>query len=113
MHVEIRFYFASLFLEKHRKKKARSEHTSQFGQKPRTRARPKRFWRVTMTFHQVAPDDYVPVLDVREPRVNVFLFGVRLGRSENAVQVGRVCFVLPVMLERVNVRLSAVTAVRV
>src|SRR4029077_5432402 len=56
---------------------------------------------------KLGPDYDVPIFDVSQSGVDVFLFWVRLGRSEKAVQIGRVRFVLPVVLERMDVDLEA------
>src|SRR5215207_9307660 len=46
------------------------------------------------------------VFNLREPRVDVLLVGVRFGFSENAVKKGCIGFILPMMLECVDVRLD-------
>ena len=60
-----------------------------------------------MALHEVAPDNDMTVLYIRESRVDVLFLLIRLGRRENAVQISRVCFVLPVVLESVHVGLGS------
>ena len=52
---------------------------------------------------QLRPDYDVSVFDVSQPGVDVSLFWIELRGSENAIEVRGISFVLPVMLERVNV----------
>jgi hypothetical protein len=47
----------------------------------------------------------MPILDISQPRIDVFLLGVRLCRGEKTIQVCGVGFVLPVMHEGVDVDL--------
>ena len=55
-----------------------------------------------MLLHQLAPDDYVPVFDSGQARVDVLFLRVGLGRRENPIQVGGIRLVLPMMLEGVG-----------
>jgi hypothetical protein len=48
------------------------------------------------------------ILDVGKPRVDVFLLRIRFSVGENAIQIRRVGFVLPMMLERVDVDVMGV-----
>jgi hypothetical protein len=52
---------------------------------------------------KVTPDYDVPVFNVGQPGVNVLLLRIRLRRGEDAIEVRGVSFVLPVVLERVDV----------
>jgi hypothetical protein len=61
-----------------------------------------------MTRHQVAPDDHVAILYFSEARVDVLLFLVGLGGGQNAIEIRSVGFVLPMVLERVEVGRGAV-----
>src|SRR5687768_10656044 len=54
---------------------------------------------------QVRPHYHVPVLDIRQPRINVLLLCVGLGGREQAIEIRRVCLVLPMVLEGVDVDL--------
>ena len=56
-----------------------------------------------MLGQQLRPDYDVPVFNIGKPRVDVFLFRIELRRRENAIEVRGISFVLPVVLERVNV----------
>ena len=58
-----------------------------------------------MLREKIAPDYNVPVFHLRKTRVNVLLVRVGFRLSENAIQKRCVSFVLPVVLEGVNVRL--------
>src|ERR1019366_1555040 len=68
---------------------------------------------MTMPGHKVTPDDYMPVLDFCEPRIYIPLPCVRFGAGENAIQIRRIRLILPMMLERMNVRLGACTRFRI
>ena len=59
-----------------------------------------------MLREEIGPDHDVSVLDVGEPGIDVFFPGVRLCRGEEAIEIGRVRFVLPVVLERMNIDLA-------
>jgi hypothetical protein len=59
-----------------------------------------------MPGQEVGPDYDVPVFDVRQSRVNVLLFRIRLRRGEKAIEIGRVGFILPVVLESVDIDLA-------
>ena len=61
-----------------------------------------------MLREEIGPDHDVPVFDVGEPGIDVFFLGVGLRRGEEAIEVGRVRFVLPVVLERMNIDLAGV-----
>ena len=61
-----------------------------------------------MLCQEIGPDYDVPIFDVRQSGIDVALFGVRLRRGEKAIEMGRVRFVLPMVLERVNVDLANV-----
>jgi hypothetical protein len=54
---------------------------------------------------KVAPHHDVPVLDIGEARIDVFLLRVGLGSGEQSVQVSCVRLILPVVLEGVYVDL--------
>jgi hypothetical protein len=60
---------------------------------------------VPVLAEEVGPYDDVAVLDISEARINVLLFGVRLSGGEEAVEVGCVRLILPVVLEFVDVDL--------
>ena len=105
VHVEVCLDLTSLLLKQHRKEESRAEHPAKAGQKPGARAWPEFLRGMTVFRHQVTPDDDVPVLYLSQPPVDVLFFRIRLGVSENAVEECRVRFVLPVVLERVDVRL--------
>ena len=60
-----------------------------------------------MFCQKTGPDDDVPIFDVRQSGVDVLLFWVRLRGGEKAVQIGGVRFVLPVVLEGMDVDLEA------
>ena len=57
-----------------------------------------------MPGEEISPHHDVPVLYIREPGINVLLSFVRLGGRENPVEVSGIGFVLPVVLEGMNVR---------
>jgi hypothetical protein len=63
---------------------------------------------MSMLCQETGPDHDVPVLDVRQSRVDVFLFRVGLRRGEDPIEIGGVRFILPMVLERVNVDLASV-----
>ena len=104
MHVEVAFDLATLFLEQHRQKKPGAEHLAERGKQSRASARAEWPGRMPKLRHEVAPDDDVTLLYIGQPCVNVFLFRVRLRMGQDPVQEGSVGFILPVMLERVNIR---------
>ena len=103
MHVEVRLHFASLFLQQHREQKAGAEQSSQARQETRPSTRTKLLWRVAIAGEEIAPNHYVAVLDVRQTRVDILLVQIGFGGREDAIQIGGVCFVLPVVLEGVNI----------
>ncbi|HMH24993.1 MAG TPA: hypothetical protein VK542_00260 [Gemmatimonadaceae bacterium] len=57
---------------------------------------------------EIGPDYDVSIFDVREPGIDVFFLGVRLGGGEEAIEIGGVRFVLLVVLERMNIDLAGV-----
>src|SRR5690242_18152910 len=86
MHVEVRFYFASLFLKKHRQQKTGPEQFSDASEHLRTTTRPEWLRGIAVLLHQVAPHDHVSVFYFSETTVNVFLVLIRLRRGENAIE---------------------------
>ena len=56
-----------------------------------------------MLLEEVGPHHNVTILDIGEPRINVFLFRVWLGLSKEAVEVRCVRLILPMVLEFVDV----------
>ena len=56
-----------------------------------------------MPGEEIGPDYDVPIFDVSEPGIDVFLFWIRLRRGQNPIEVGGVGFILPMVLERVDV----------
>jgi len=105
MHVQVGFYSSPFLLEKHWQKKPRPECASQSCEQSRSSAGPELSGRATVLGHEVAPYDYMPVFDRSESSVNVLPPGVGFGLGEDAVEVGGIRFILPVMLEGVQVRL--------
>src|SRR3954452_3586913 len=103
MHVEVRFDFTSLFLEKHRQKEPRTEPSTERCQDSRAPARLELGRGVAVPRQKIWLHDDVAVLDVGESSVDVLLLWVRFGVRKDAIQVRRVSFVLPMMLERVDV----------
>jgi hypothetical protein len=65
---------------------------------------------MTVVREEIGPDHDVPVFDVREPGIDVFFPGVRLRCGKEAIEIGRVRFVLPVVLERMNIDLAGMRA---
>jgi hypothetical protein len=63
---------------------------------------------MTVLREEIGPDDHMPVFDIREPGIDVFFLGVRLRRGEEPIEIGRVRFVLPVVLERMNIGIAGV-----
>ena len=57
-----------------------------------------------MLRHQFAPDDYMPVLYISETGIDVLLLRIRFRFAEDSIEKRGVGLVLPVMLERVNIR---------
>jgi hypothetical protein len=55
---------------------------------------------------QISPHYDVPVFDVGKARINVALLRVGLGCGEEAIEISGVSFILPVMLELVDVYLG-------
>jgi len=108
MHVEIRLYLATLFLEKHRKEESRPEQLSDSREEASAPAWPKLLQCATMLRHQVTPDNYMAVLYRGQPRVNVLLSRIGLGSGENTIEVGRVSLILPMVLEGVEIGLRGV-----
>ena len=103
MHVEIRFDFPTLFLEQHRQEETRTKPATQCREQSRATAGPEFRRRMTVLIEEFCPDDYVAVFDIREPGIDVFLLGVGFGGGEQSVQIRCVGFVLPVVLERVDI----------
>ena len=97
---------AAIFFEKHREQKARPEPAAECRQQSRASARPEGSGRMTVLREEIGPDHDVSVFDVREPGVDVFFLVVRLRRGEKAIEIGRVRFVLPVVLEGMDVDLA-------
>ena len=60
-----------------------------------------------MRGEEIAPHDNVPVFDIRQARINVFFLGVGFRRAEKAIQVRRIGFILPMVLESGYVDLRA------
>src|SRR5450759_5865979 len=108
MHVEVRSDLAPLFLEEHRQQKVGAEPAPERGQQSRASARTKFRGPMSMLCQEIGPDYDVPIFDVRQSGVDILLLGVRLSRGEKAIEIGRVRFVLPVVLERMNVDLANV-----
>ena len=101
--LEVRFDFASLFFQQHRQQESGSEPFTECRQQTRSTAWTKARRRMSVLFEKVRPDHYVPIFDVRQSRIDVFLFWIRFRGGEDAIQIGGIRFILPVMLERVNV----------
>jgi len=59
---------------------------------------------------KIGPHHDVPVFDIRQACVDILLLRVRLGGAEETVQVRRIRFILPVVLERVYVDLPDTSA---
>src|ERR1700682_4019054 len=79
MHVEVCLYLTALFLEEHRQQEAWAEPAPERGEKPCSSAGTKLRRRMAMRREEAAPDYYVPIFNVREPRIDVLLLGVGLG----------------------------------
>lgn len=60
-----------------------------------------------MLCQKIGPDYDVPIFDIGQPGIDVLLFRVRLRRGEKAIEIGRVRFILPVVLEGMDVDLAA------
>src|SRR3954462_3421826 len=103
MHVEIRFDFTPLFLEKHRQKESRTEPPTECCQDARAPARLESGRGMAVPRQKICPHDDVSVLDVGESSGNVFLLWGRFGVRKDAVQICCVGFVLPMVLERMDV----------
>src|SRR5438105_10111169 len=69
MHVEIRFDFASFFLQQHRQQEPRTEPAAKRSQQTRAPAGPEVCRRMSVLLEEIGPDYDVPVLDVGQPRV--------------------------------------------
>jgi hypothetical protein len=54
---------------------------------------------------QIGPHYDVTIFDVGEARIDVFFLRVRLGCGEEAIEIGGVGFILPMVLELVDVDL--------
>lgn len=106
MHVEVGLYLATLFFEEHRKQKPGAEQTAKLRQHPRSCAGTERLRRMAMAAHQIAPDNYMAILDIGQARVDIFLLPIRLGSSEDAVEIRRIRLILPMVLESMHVRLG-------
>jgi hypothetical protein len=63
---------------------------------------------MTVLREEIRPDYDVSVFDIRQPGIDVLFLGVRLRRGEKPIEVGRVRFVLPVVLERMNIGIAGV-----
>src|SRR6267378_4790482 len=107
MHVEVRLHLSPFLLEEHRQQEARAEPAAERGEKPRAPTGPKLWMRMAMRCEQVAPDHYMPVFDIGQTRVDVLLFGVGLRGRQQTIEVRRIRFVLPMMLEGMDVDLRA------
>src|SRR5688500_11214335 len=103
MHVEIGFDLAPLLLEQHREQKVWTEPASKRGQQASASAGSKFPGRVPVLGKKIGPHHDVAVLDVRQTCVDILLLWIRLGGAEETVQVRRIRFILPVVLERVYV----------
>ena len=106
MHVEVRLDLAPFFLEQHRQQKAGAEPAPECGQQFRASARTKFRRRMSVLGEQVGPDYDVPIFDVRQTRIDVFLLRVGLRRGEKAIEIRGVRFILPMVLEGVYVDLA-------
>ena len=106
MHVEVCLDLASFFLEQHRKQEARAKPASECGEEPRAPARTEVRRRVAVPREQIGPDNNVPIFDVGQARIDVLLFRIGFRGGEEAVQIRRIGFILPMVLERVYVDLG-------
>ena len=100
MHVEVCFDLASFFLEQHRQQKAGAEPASERSEEPRAPAGAKLRRRMAVLRQEIRPDHDMPILDIGQTRIDVLLFRIGLGGGEEAIQIRRVGFVLPMVLER-------------
>jgi hypothetical protein len=105
VHVEIAFYLAAFLLKQHGEKESGTEKLSERGKKTCARTWTKRLWGVAVLRQQIAPDNYMPVFDSGKAGVNVFLARVRFSLGKYSIEECCVGFVLPMMLERVNIGL--------
>src|SRR5688572_11052654 len=105
MHVEIRLDLAPFFLEQHRKQEVGPEPAAERSEHPRSPAGAESERRMSIPGEQVGPDNHVPVLDISEALIDVFLSRVRCGGGKQTIQVGRIRLALPWVLECVYVYL--------
>ena len=104
MHGEIAAHLAPLLREQHREQKLGAEPLSEQREQTRAAARAESLGRAPAIGEQLSPDLEMPVLDDREPQVDVALCRIGFRLREDAVQKCGVRLVLPVVLECVEVR---------
>jgi hypothetical protein len=103
MHVEIAFDLATFLGKQHREEEPGAEHPTEHGQQTCACARLECPRVAVVLSQQPAPHLYVPVFDLGQAAIEVFLFGIRLGVRQQSVEVRRVGLVLPMVLEGVEV----------
>src|SRR5262245_57635912 len=102
--IEIALHFLAFFSEQERQQESRTEPSSKPGPDLRVQRRPREANFVTVLGQQLAPDLNVPLFDSGQLDIDVLLLGITLLTSQREIQVGGVCFVLPMMEPFVNVR---------
>ena len=107
MHVEVCLDLAPFLLEQHGQQKARAEPASEPGEQSGAPAGAKGRGGVSVPSEQVGPDHDVPVFDISQARIDVFLLRVGLRLGEKAIEIGGIRLVLPMVLEGVDVDLRA------
>ena len=104
VHVEIALDLAPFLGQQHRQQEARPEHLAESGEQAAcARSVGMLFGRGRARRSRAAPHLDVPVFDFGQPAIEVLLLRVGLGVGEQAIQIRRIGFVLPVVLEGVEV----------
>jgi hypothetical protein len=104
MEIEIALYFAAFLAQQVREKEARAKSTAEPGQESSPGRGAERRGSVTEVRQKPSPDLDVAILDRRETGVHVPLLQIGFDAGQRAIEKRGVRLVLPVMLERVNVR---------
>src|SRR5438105_2088683 len=104
VHVEVAFDLTPLLCEQHRKKEARAQQASYEREQARACARPEGPNGTAVLGEQLRPDLDMTVLHLRQTTIEILLLRVRFGVGEQTVEVRSIRLVLPMVLERVQVR---------
>jgi hypothetical protein len=104
MQVQVSLDLTAFLGQEHRKQKAGAKALTEPRQQAGSATGLERFRRPAVLGQQLAPDLNVAILDGRQFLVDVALVLVRFGAGQDAVQIGRVGLVLPVMFECFQVR---------